>query len=136
VSLRLEIVEDVGNAIQKYTESFGYGVVRELVGHGLGKKCTKILKCQTTENAVAVNFYWRYGCSNWTYDQQRDQNIKQLKDGWTILTADGKPSAHFEHDVALIDGKPEILSTFAYVYQALGIVSNEEDEFRRVPLVL
>jgi methionyl aminopeptidase len=52
------------------------------------------------------------------------------------LTADGKPSAHFEHDVALIDGKPEILSTFAYVYQALGIVSNEEDEFRRVPLVL
>jgi methionyl aminopeptidase len=44
-------VEDVGNAIQKYTESFGYGVVRELVGHGLGqKKCTK---CRTTENAVA-----------------------------------------------------------------------------------
>jgi methionyl aminopeptidase len=64
----------------------------------------------------------------------RGKNIKQLKDGWTILTADGKPSAHFEHDV-LIDGKPEILSTFAYVYQALGIVSNEED-FRRVPLVL
>jgi methionine aminopeptidase len=50
-------VEDVGNAIQKYTESFGYGVVRELVGTDLGKKCTKILKCQTTENAVAVNFY-------------------------------------------------------------------------------
>jgi methionyl aminopeptidase len=35
------------------------------------------------------------------------KNIKQLKDGWTILTADGKPSAHFEHDVALIDGKPK-----------------------------
>jgi methionyl aminopeptidase len=64
------------------------------------------------------------------------RNIKQLKDGWTILTADGKPSAHFEHDVAIIDGKPELLSTFAYVYQALGIDSNEEDEFRRKPLVL
>jgi methionyl aminopeptidase len=51
------------------------------------------------------------------------------------LTADGKPSAHFEHDVAFIDGKPEILSTFAYVYQALGIVSNEEDEFRKIPLL-
>jgi methionyl aminopeptidase len=62
------------------------------------------------------------------------RNIKQLKDGWTILTADGKPSAHFEHDVALIDGKPEILSTFAYIYEALGIVCNEEDEFRKVPL--
>jgi len=64
------------------------------------------------------------------------KNIKQHKDGWTITTADGKPSAHFEHDVAIIDGKPEILSTFAYVYQALGIVSNEEDEFRKVPLVI
>jgi methionyl aminopeptidase len=62
------------------------------------------------------------------------ENIKQLKDGWTILTADGKPSAHFEHDVAIIDGKPEILSTFKYIYDALGIVSNEEDEFRRTPL--
>ncbi|MND84014.1 Methionine aminopeptidase 1 [compost metagenome] len=64
------------------------------------------------------------------------RNIKQLKDGWTILTADGKPSAHFEHDVAIIDGKPEILSTFGYIYKALGIVSNEEDEFRKVPLIL
>jgi methionyl aminopeptidase len=64
------------------------------------------------------------------------KNIKQLKDGWTILTADGKPNAHFEHDLAIIDGKPELLSTFAYVYEALGIVSNEEDEFRRTPLVI
>ena len=44
------------------------------------------------------------------------KNIKQLNDGWTIVTADGLPSAHFEHDVAIIDGKPEILSTFAYGY--------------------
>jgi methionyl aminopeptidase len=63
------------------------------------------------------------------------RNIKQLKDGWTILTADGRPSAHFEHNVALINGKPELLSTFKYVYEALGIVSNEEDEFRSKPLV-
>ena len=57
--------------------------------------------------------------------------IKQLKDGWTILTADGLPSAHFEHDVALIDGKPELLSTFQYVNEALGIKTSEEDEFRQ-----
>jgi methionyl aminopeptidase len=56
--------------------------------------------------------------------------INQLRDGWTILTADNKPSAHFEHDVAIIDGKPELLSTFQYIYEALGINSNEEDEFR------
>ena len=58
------------------------------------------------------------------------EKIVQLKDGWTILTKDGKPSAHFEHDVAIVNGKPELLSTFKYIYDALGISSNEEDEFR------
>ena len=48
------------------------------------------------------------------------KNIKQLNDGWTIITSDGMPSAHFEHDVAIIDGKPEILSTFVYVEEALA----------------
>jgi methionyl aminopeptidase len=42
-----------------------------------------------------------------------------LDDKWTVVTADGKPSAHFEHNIAVIDGKPEILSTFDYVYEAL-----------------
>ena len=64
------------------------------------------------------------------------KNIKQLNDGWTILTADGKPSAHFEHNVAIVDGKPELLSTFQYIYKALGIESDEEDEFRQKKLVL
>jgi len=58
--------------------------------------------------------------------------INQLNDGWTILTQDGKPSAHFEHDIAIVKGKPELLSTFKYVYEALGIESNEEDEFRQL----
>ena len=57
--------------------------------------------------------------------------IEQLRDGWTILTGDRKPSAHFEHDVAIVDGKPQLLSTFDYVYDALGITSTEEDEFRK-----
>ena len=62
--------------------------------------------------------------------------IKQLRDGWTILTADGQPSAHFEHDVAIVNGKPELLSTFKYVHKALGIESDEEEAFRKVPLVV
>ena len=62
--------------------------------------------------------------------------IKQLKDGWTILTADGKASAHFEHNVALINGKPELLSTFQYIYEALGIRSDEEIPFRKKPLII
>jgi methionyl aminopeptidase len=125
-------VEDVGNAIQKYTEAHGYGVVRELVGHGLGQKMHEDPempnygkkgrgKLFVEGMVVAIEPMINMGT----------RNIKQLKDGWTILTADGKPSAHFEHDVALIDGKPELLSTFQYIYEALGIVSHEEDEFRR-----
>ena len=129
-------VEDVGSAIQKYCESHGYGVVRELVGHGLGRKMH--------EDPEMPN-YGKRGRGKMFVEgmvvaiepmiNMGTKNIKQLKDGWTILTADGKPSAHFEHNVALIDGKPEILSTFNYIYDALGIVSNEEEEFRRQPMV-
>lgn len=130
-------VEDVGNAIQKYCEGHGYGVVRELVGHGVGKKMHEEPempnygkrgrgKLFVEGMVVAIEPMINMGT----------KNIKQLKDGWTILTADGKPSAHFEHNVALVDGKPELLSTFQYVYQALGIQSTEEDEFRKNPLVL
>ena len=62
--------------------------------------------------------------------------VNQLADGWTIVTKDKKPSAHFEHNVAIVDGQPELLSTFAYVYKELGIESDEEDEFRKVKLAL
>ena len=127
-------VEDVGNAIQKYTEAHGYGVVRELVGHGLGRKMHEDPempnygkrgrgKLFVEGMVVAIEPMINLGT----------KNIKHLKDGWTIVTADKKPSAHFEHDVALINGKPELLSTFAYVYAALGIKSDEENEFRKVP---
>jgi methionyl aminopeptidase len=130
-------VEDVGYAIQKYAEDRGYGVVRELVGHGLGRKM---------HEAPEMPNYGKRGRGKMFVEgmtvaiepmiNMGTRNIKQLKDGWTIVTRDGKPSAHFEHDVALVDGKPELLSTFAYIYQALGIESNEEDEFRKNPLVL
>jgi methionyl aminopeptidase len=63
------------------------------------------------------------------------RRIRQLKDGWTILTADGQPSAHYEHDVALINGRPELLSTFQYIYEALGIHSDEENEFKATKFV-
>jgi methionyl aminopeptidase len=56
--------------------------------------------------------------------------IKQHRDGWTITTQDNKPSAHFEHNVAIVDGKPQLLSTFSYIYEALGIVSDEEEPFK------
>ena len=130
-------VEDIGSAIQKYTESFGYGVVRELVGHGLGRKM---------HEAPEVPNYGKRGKGKLFIEGMviaiepminiGTKNIKTLKDGWTIVTRDNKPSAHFEHNVALINGKPELLSTFQYIYNALGIVSDEENEFRKSPLVL
>lgn len=130
-------VGDVGFAIQNYCETEGYGVVRELVGHGLGKKMH--------EDPEMPN-YGKRGRGKKFVDgmvvaiepmiNMGTHRVKQLKDGWTIVTHDGKPSAHFEHDVALVNGKPEILSTFAYIYEALGIQSDEEKEFRQKELVL
>ncbi len=129
-------VGDVGFAIQQYTEKHGYGVVRELVGHGLGR--------EMHEDPEMPN-YGRRGRGKKFKEGMvvaiepminlGTHRINQLKDGWTILTADRKPSAHFEHDVAIVNGKPELLSTFQYIYNALGITSNEEDEFRAKPLV-
>jgi len=130
-------VGDVGFAIQNYCESHSYGVVRELVGHGLGKKMHEDPEMPNYGKrgrgkkfkegmVVAIEPMINLGT----------HKTKHLKDGWTILTADGKPSAHFEHDVAIVDGKPELLSTFKYVYDALGIESDEEDEFRQIKLTV
>ncbi|WGK65192.1 type I methionyl aminopeptidase [Croceiramulus getboli] len=128
---------DVGYAIQRYTEAHGYGVVRELVGHGLGRKMH--------EDPEMPN-YGRRGRGKKLVEgmvvaiepmiNMGTKNIRQHRDGWTITTRDNKPSAHFEHNVALIDGKPELLSTFQYIYDVLGIESEEEVPFRREPLVV
>ncbi len=130
-------VGDVGYAIQKYTEDHGYGVVRELVGHGLGK---------VMHEAPEMPNYGKRGRGKKFIEGMvvaiepminlGTKNIKQHSDGWTITTRDNKPSAHFEHDVAIVDGKPELLSTFSYIYQALGIESDEETPFRQQALVI
>ena len=125
-------VGDVGYAIQKFTEDHGYGVVRELVGHGLGRKMHEDPEMPNYgKRGRGKKFVEGMVVAIEPMTNLGTHRIKQLKDGWTILTADNKPSAHFEHDVALVNGKPELLSTFKYIYDALGIVSNEEDEFRK-----
>lgn len=113
-------IGDVSFAIQQHAEKNGYGVVRELVGHGLGRKMHESPEVpnfgkrgrgpQIKEGLViAIEPMINMGT----------KNVLQLSDGWTIITADKKPSAHFEHDVAFIDGKAEVLSTFKYVEEAL-----------------
>ena len=130
-------VGDIGYAIQNYCEKEGFGVVRELVGHGLGK---------TMHEGPEIPNYGRRGRGKKLLDGMvlaiepminlGTHKINQLDDGWTILTADGKVSAHFEHNVALINGKPELLSTFDYIYKALKIPNSEERPFRKEFLAL
>lgn len=124
-------VGDVGHAIQSYTEKHGYGVVRELVGHGLGR--------EMHEDPEMPNYGRRGKGKKFTEGMVvaiepminlGTHRIKQYSDGWTIKTADKKASAHFEHDVAIINGKPQLLSTFSYINEALGIQTDEEAEFR------
>ncbi len=125
-------VGDVGFAIQNFTEKHDFGVVRELVGHGLGRKMHEDPEMPNYgRKGVGKKFMEGMTVAIEPMTNMGTHRIKQHKDGWTITTLDGKPSAHFEHNVAIVNGKPELLSTFQYIYDALGIVSNEEKEFRQ-----
>ena len=109
-------IGDIGHAIQKFVEAKGYTVVRELVGHGLGKKL---------HESPEVPNYGKRGSGTLLKPGMviaiepmvnlGTRNIVQEKDGWTIRTADRKPSAHYEHTVAILDGKTEILTTHKYI---------------------
>ncbi len=105
-------VHDISAAIQQYVESHGFSVVRELVGHGIGKELheeppvpnfgkrgtgVKLQEGMTLAIEPMVN------AGTW--------HVNVLADGWTVVTADGKPSAHFEHTVAIVNGRAEILTT-------------------------
>ncbi len=114
-------IEDIGFAIQQYAEKHGYGVVRDLVGHGLGK---------SLHEDPQVPNYGRRGRGKKIQNgltiaiepmiNMGTERVVQLEDKWTIVTEDNLPSAHFEHDIAVVDGKPEILSTFDYIEKALS----------------
>lgn len=113
-------IGDIGYAVQSYAEEHGYGVVRELVGHGVGKEL---------HESPEVPNYGRRGTGPKLKPgmviaiepmiNMGRKEVKQLADGWTIETADGKPSAHFEHTVAITNGKADILSTFAAIEEVL-----------------
>jgi methionyl aminopeptidase len=116
---------DISNVPQSIAEKKGYGVVRDLVGHGLGKNLhespevpnygKKGFGLELKEGLVlAVEPMINLG----TY------RVKTLKDKWTIVTQDGKPSAHYEHDIAIRKGKVDILSTFEYIDEAIRKNSN------------
>ncbi len=105
-------LHDISAAIQEYVESNGFSVVRDLCGHGVGK--------YLHEDPSIPNFGKRgTGVklkSGMTLAIEPMVNmgtfrVKNSRDGWTILTADGMPSAHFEHTILITNGKPEILNS-------------------------
>ena len=113
-------VGDIGYAIQSYVESFGYSVVRDLVGHGLGRRLH--------EKPEVPNFGRRGSREKLSegiviaIEPMINLGVKEVvqeSDGWTIRTADRKPSAHFEHTVAVRQKEAEILSTFDFIEKEL-----------------
>jgi methionyl aminopeptidase len=112
---------DVSYAVQEHAEKHGYGIVKELVGHGIG---------QNLHEKPEVPNYGKRGTGLKLMDgltiaiepmvNMGKAAIWQLNDGWTIKTRDGLPSAHFEHTIAIRKGKADILSSFQYVEEVLN----------------
>lgn len=114
-------IGDISYAVQRHCESHGYGVVRELCGHGIGR--------EMHEDPMVPN-YGRRGNGSQIKNglciaiepmiTMGSREVGILSDGWTIITRDGKPAAHFEHTIAVHNGKADILSSFEEVEQIEG----------------
>ena len=114
-------IGDIANAVQTYVEQRGYTVVREMCGHGIGRKMH--------EDPEVPN-YGRRGTGPVIKNGMciciepminlGSRNIVIEADGWTCRTKDRKPSAHYEHTVAILNGETEVLTSFDYVKEVLG----------------
>lgn len=112
---------DIGAAVQGHCENGGYGVVRELTGHGIGKEMHE--KPQVPNYGHRGNgILLRAGMCIAIEPMitMGDRQIWLLPDKWGIITRDGKPAAHFEHTIAIREGKAEILSTFEEIEKIEG----------------
>src|SRR5262245_56045494 len=113
-------VGDISAAVQEHAEANGYSVVRELVGHGVGRYL---------HEKPEVPNYGRRGSGMQLKEglviaiepmiNMGRRDVVHERDGWTVRTADGKPSAHFEHTVAVRRGEADILSSFEYIEEAV-----------------
>ena len=113
-------IGDVGYAVQEHAERNGFGVVKELVGHGVGVKL---------HEKPEVPNYGKRGSGIKLEDgmviaiepmiNAGKAGVKFWDDGWTVSTVDKKPSAHYEHTVAVKKGKPDVLSTFKFIEEVL-----------------
>ena len=114
-------VGDISAAVQAHAEKYGYGVVRELVGHGLGRKM---------HESPEVPNYGRRGTGPLLKEgmviciepmiKMGSKNVVFERDGWTVRTKDRKPSAHFEFAVAIRNGEADVLTDFDIIEKAIG----------------
>ena len=112
---------DIGAAIQQHCESHGYGVVREFVGHGIGRDMheePEVCNYGRRGNGIVLKSGMTLAIEPMICLGRRNVIIEN--DGWTARTADRKPAAHYEHSVCVRNGKADILSTFDYIQQVLG----------------
>jgi len=104
-------VGDLGYAVQSHAEKFGYGIVRDYVGHGIGRKMHEAPQIPNygragTREKIRVGYCFAIE----PMINLGSAETKVLGDKWTVITADGKPSAHFEHSIAVTEEGPEILT--------------------------
>jgi methionyl aminopeptidase len=116
-------IGDIGSAVQSHCEDQGLGVVRDLVGHGIGKSMHedpsvpnfgKPGRGERLRTGMTLAIEPMITRGSW--------KVKTLTDGWTIVTTDGSNAAHFEHDIVVREGEAEVLSTFDYIIE---ITKNE-----------
>jgi len=109
-------IGDIGFAIQQHCEAGGYQVVRELVGHGVGRHLHERPEVPNygkrgqgpkIQNGLVIAIEPMINLGT--------RSVVQERDGWTIRTRDRKPSAHYEHTVAVVNGEPEIITTFEFI---------------------
>lgn len=104
-------VGDIGHAVQSHAESFGYGIVRDYVGHGIGRKMHESPQIpnygrQGTREKIRAGYVFAIE----PMINMGKPETKTLSDKWTVVTVDGKPSVHCEHTVAILEDGPEILT--------------------------
>ncbi len=120
---------DIGHAIQRHAEGHGYGVVRELVGHGVGRAMPEEPQGPNFGTAgTGIELRPGLVLAIEPMITQGRHEVEILKDGWTVVTADGKLAAHFEHTIAVTEGGPRILTlrSFGEHPEAVNYVPDAE----------
>ena len=104
-------IGDISNAIQKHAEKFGYGIVEELVGHGIGEKLHEEPQIPNFgKKGVGPKIQVGMCFAIEPMINLGTKSVFTKSDGWTVCTSDGSPSAHFEHTITVTENGPEILT--------------------------